>query len=271
MMIKKSQVEELYNKPYISIPFSVPKTDIDKAVGLFFNFLNLPDNIKTHIDCKISSMHRRGELGFVHRDPEDNIYNDSKDLFHYHPVIFEKYNDFINNHKPVKDFLEAAKPIWNEVHKAIHQILSHFETEYNGTLKKVFDSPEPHIVLRFLKYNFNNSSRYLAKPHFDSGSFTFAISESCPGLRIGTNPDDLEVVEHKEGNAIFMISSNYKKIIDTDKLKPGWHDVIQTDESKIGQSFARWAVVAFIDGHSVESLSRGETHKFYNPSGHPNA
>lgn len=263
-MIKKYQVEELYNKPYISIPFPISKADIDKAVNLFFNFLDLPDELKNHINHKVSPLHRRGELGFVHRNTEDNIYNDSKDFFHYHPVIFEKYDSFITQHKEVRDFLQAARPIWDEVRKLIFQILSHFEGEYNGTLEKVFNSPEPHIVLRFLKYNFSNSSRYLAKPHFDSGSFTFAISESCPGLRIGTNPDDLEVVEHKEGNALFMISSNYKKIIDTDKLKPGWHDVVQTDESKIGQSFARWAVVAFIDGHSVESLSRGETHKFYN-------
>jgi hypothetical protein len=39
--------------------------------------------------------------------------------------------------------------------------------------------------------------------------------------------------------------------------------VIQLDESVIGKPFARWAIVAFIEAHGVEALSRSETHNWY--------
>jgi len=256
-------IKDLYDKPYIHVPFSIGKLQIEKAVSAFFEFLNCPLDEKQHINLKISPLHRRGELGFTHRNPEDHIYNDSKDFFHYHPVIQEKYADFIDSNLIIKHFLEQAHPIWEAVYMCVKSILSKFENSHPGTLDKILDSQTPHIILRFLRYDYIKSSLYLAKPHFDSGSFTLAIAESNPGLRIGTNPQDLELVTHKENQAIFMIASNISKIIDNDNLKPGWHDVIQIDHSKIDQSFSRWAIVAFIDGHSVESLSRHETHKFF--------
>ena len=40
-------------------------------------------------------------------------------------------------------------------------------------------------------------------------------------------------------------------------------NVIQMDETSVGTSFSRWAIVAFIEAHNVEALSREETHKFY--------
>jgi hypothetical protein len=50
--------------------------------------------------------------------------------------------------------------------------------------------------------------------------------------------------------------------MNTDKLFPGWHDVIQLDETLIGKPFARWAIVVFIEAHGVEALPRTETHKW---------
>jgi hypothetical protein len=120
--------------------------------------------------------------------------------------------------------------------------------------------------LRFLRYSWSKSGKYLAKPHFDAGSFTLAIAESEPGLRIGSCPENLQLVAHKEKEAIFMLSSNFKKLMDTDQLSPGWHDVIQLNETIIGKPYARWAIVAFIDGHDVEALPRSETHKWYAPA-----
>ena len=118
-------------------------------------------------------------------------------------------------------------------------------------------------MLRFLKYDWQKSGDLLAKPHFDAGSFTLAIAESCPGLRIGSAPENLKHVMHKPGNAVFMLSSNFQKVIDTDQFSAGWHDVIQVDKTLIGKPFARWAVVAFIEAHGVEALPRTETHKWY--------
>ncbi|MCC8378141.1 MAG: hypothetical protein LN567_07220 [Rickettsia endosymbiont of Graphium doson] len=256
-------IESLYKKPYALIPFSAKKAQIEEAIGSFFEFLKLPENIKQHIDLKISPLHRRGDIGFKHRNPEDDIYNDSKDFFHYHPIIEKHYSEFIKKHETLRIFLKNAALLWDIVYYTIKHILANFEKDYPNTLSKIFDTDTPHILLRFLKYDYSVSGQYLAKPHFDSGSFTIAIAESSPGLRIGTNPEDLEVVRHEENKAIFFISSNFRKIIDNELLKPAWHDVIQLDKSEIGKSFSRWAIVAFIDGHSVEALPRSETHKFF--------
>lgn len=264
VLLKENAVLECLNrKPYMHIPFPVPKDVIRQAMDCFFAFLNLPDDIKHHIDFKIASMHRRGDVGFKHRNPEKDIYNDHKDFFHFHPLIFDRYNSFLKDQPIVQRFMQNAQIIWKAAFDSIDQILSSLELDFPGTHTKVFDTDEVHIILRFLKYSWTESGKYLAKPHYDAGSFTLAIAESCSGLRIGTGPTDLETVDHKEDHAIFMVSSNFKKIIDTDALIPGWHDVIQRDESFIGKNFARWAVVAFIEGHSVEALSRQETHKFY--------
>ncbi len=76
-----------------------------------------------------------------------------------------------------------------------------------------------------------------------------------------------------------MLASNFEKIFNINKnnenddrarhdikLLPGWHDVIQLDETRVGKPFARWAIVAFIDGHGVEALPRTETHRWYSES-----
>jgi len=130
----------------------------------------------------------------------------------------------------------------------------------------VFETEHPHILVRFLKYDWQSSGKYLAKPHFDSGSCTLAIAESDAGLRIGSCPDDLQLVEHKTNQAIFMLSSNYRQLLNADTLSAGWHDVIQLDETRIGQPFARWAIVAFIEAQGVDALPRTETHKWYQPT-----
>lgn len=62
-------IESLYKKPYALIPFSVKKAQIEEAIGSFFEFLKLPENIKQHIDLKISPLHRKGDIGFKHRNP----------------------------------------------------------------------------------------------------------------------------------------------------------------------------------------------------------
>lgn len=255
---------DLQKQFYVNVPFNIPEAELEEAVQAFFKFLAEPDSIKTHIDFSIAPLHRRGDVGFRHRDPNEGIYNDSKDFFHYHPALFEKYPDFLDKNPVVANFMYKAKPIWEKVYQTTYNILELFKPKFSGACNKIFDTEHVHILLRFLKYNWNKSGKYLAKPHFDAGSFTLAIAESCPGLRIGSNPENLKIVEHKADNAIFMVSSNFQKVINTGSLFPGWHDVIQLDETFIGKPFARWAIVAFIEAHGVEARPRTETHKWYN-------
>ncbi len=156
----------------------------------------------------------------------------------------------------------TAQILWEEIYTLTSNVMKSFDIPFPGTHAKIFDTQNPHIILRFLKYNWTTSGKHLAKPHFDAGSFTLALAESSPGLRIGKGPEDLEIVRPKKNNALFMVSSNYKKLLPTDALSPAWHDVIQLDETHMGKPFARWAIVAFIDGHGVASLPRTQTHKW---------
>ncbi|CDZ79117.1 hypothetical protein BN59_03434 [Legionella massiliensis] len=253
----------LKSQNYIQVPFPIEPEILEQAVNAFFKFLEEPAEVKDHIDFSIAPQHRRGDVGYKHRDAGDHIYNDSKDFFHFHPAILKRYEDFLANNPVVADFMFKAKPIWDFVSQTVFNILSVLDKEFAGTTKKVFATENVHILLRFLKYDWQESGKYLAKPHFDAGSFTLAVTESCPGLRIGSCPEDLTLVEHSEGNAIFMFSSNFKQVINSDEFSPGWHDVIQLDEAYIGKPFARWAIVAFIDAHGVTALPRSETHKWY--------
>ncbi|MBY0463046.1 MAG: hypothetical protein K2Q34_07685 [Alphaproteobacteria bacterium] len=260
---KEEMYQTLQKQFYIELPFPMSPSIIQEAVDSFFTFLEEPNTVKTHMDHTIAPLHRRGDLGYRHRDPSGDIYNDSKEFFHFHPILLEKYADFLEKHPVANDFVTKAKPIWDLAYQTVFTALGIFEPDFPGLRAKIFDTNEEHILLRFLKYNWQSSGKYLAKPHFDAGSFSLAIAESCPGLRIGSCPDDLKPVHHKAENAVFMLSSNFQKVMDTDKLSPGWHDVIQTDETLIGKPFARWAVVAFIEADGVEALPRSETHKWY--------
>jgi len=255
--------DSLQKRSYVQVPFPLPSKTIETAITAFFKFLEEPNSIKEHIRFSIAPKHRRGDVGFQHRDPSDNrLHNDYKDFFHFHPALFEKYDEFLKSHPTVRDFMHKAFPIWEQTYKTVGNILNALEMEYPKVYSNVFDTKDVHLLLRFLKYEWQSSGKYLAKPHYDAGSFTLAIAESCEGLRIGSGPETLETVEHQEGEALFMLSSNFRTVMPDSSLHAGWHDVIQTDDSLIGRPFARWALVAFIEAHSVEALPRSETHKW---------
>ena len=80
---------------YVQVPFQIDQKAINEVVEAFFNFLALPENVKRHIDFSIAPTHRRGDVGFKHRDAEEHVYNDSKDFFYYHSAIFERYASLI--------------------------------------------------------------------------------------------------------------------------------------------------------------------------------
>lgn len=256
--------QSLIEQQYATIPFDVDSKAIDNAMAAFMRFLDEPEDIKKHIDFSIAPLHRRGDVGYKHREAQDHIYNDDKEFFHFHPALLDMYKDFLSTHPVVNDFVNLAYPIWLLAYQTIEQILLGLEAQCPGVRDKVFATDEPvHILLRFLKYEWQSSGKYLAKPHYDAGSFTLAIAESCPGLRIGDGPETLTPIAHQDKNALFFLSSNYQKFIHNDRLKAGWHDVVQLDETIIGKPFARWALVAFVEWHNIEALPREETHKWF--------
>ncbi|STX50886.1 Uncharacterised protein [Legionella busanensis] len=263
MATTKQILEELKQQSYIQLPFDLTEAQIEQAIIAFFQFLDEPKEIKQVINFSIAPNHRRGDVGYQQRQADDHIYNDNKEFFHFHPAIFDRFQGYLAEQQIVANFLHQARLIWDIVYNFVLNIFTLLEPVYPGIVDKIFATSKSHILLRFLKYDWQQSGKYLAKPHYDAGSFTLAIAESCPGLRIGRDPRDLKIIKHKPNHAIFMLSSNYQKIINTSDLFPAWHDVIQLDENLIGQPFARWALVAFIDGHGVEALPRTETHKWF--------
>ncbi len=257
-------LNDLKNQFFYRVPFSVPQDEVLKAVEAFFKFLALPEPIKQVVNFSIAPMHRRGDIGYRKRDPDidDRLYNDRKEFFHFHPAILDKYPRYIGGNPVVKDFFEQALPIWESTYHIVERLLNNLDEHNEGVAGKVYDTKCPHIALRFLRYDWQQSNELLAKPHYDSGAFTLAIAESEPGLRIGSEPSDLKLVSHTPEEALFMLSSNFDKVLTTRSLKPAWHDVFQLDKSKIGKPYARWAVVAFIEAHGVEAKPRAETHKW---------
>jgi len=254
----------ILNQGFASVPFDISNTAIQEAIQSFMRFLEAPESVKTTIDFSIAPLHRRGDIGYRRRIATDHIYNDSKEFFHFHPALISRYLKYIDSHTVVKNFIDNAYPIWRQAYQTVQKILLSLEPQFPGIVNHIFDTDDVHVILRFLKYEWQESGKYLAKPHYDAGSFTLAIAESCPGLRIGTGPENLTAVKHKNGTALFFLSSNCNKVLHSDKLKPAWHDVVQLDKTAIGKPFARWALVAFIEGHSVKALPRSETHKWFN-------
>ena len=257
-LIQKSLKEQFC----IQVPFGLSSMKIQEAVTAFLAFLNEPDTIKTRISFSIAPKHRRGDVGYVRRDAQNHVYDDSKEFFHYHPAITERHPDLVTGEDAFSDFLKKADVIWNAAYETVWRLLSELEDRFPGIRGKVFDTKDVHLMIRFLKYEWQNSGTYLAKPHFDAGSFTLAIAESAPGLRIGSNPKDLRPITHEKDKAIFMLSSNFRTMMDSGEFSAGWHDVIQTNESQIGQAYARWAVVAFVEAHGAEALPRSVTHRW---------
>jgi len=253
--------KNLRQKAYMSVPFSIPQTTIDEAVKAFMKYLNEPDEVKRHISFSVNPVSRRGDVGYTFRDPKDSIYNDSKEYFHHHDAIFHRYPDFLDANPVVKNFVKKASPIWKAAREKGKEIIAEFETESPGITRRFFGKFEGEVLLRFLKYDWQTCNKHLAKPHFDAGSFTLAIAESDPGLRIGTNNDDLQEVKHYKNEAIFMPSKNFPRHFENCSYPSAWHDVIQTNETQIGKSYSRWAVVCFFEAEGMKAVPRSETHE----------
>lgn len=254
--------DSIHEKYYALVPFEADPTLFSEAIDAFFAFLEQPDEIKDFMHFKIAPQHRRGELGLTHREPTEDGYGDKKDFFHYHPRLLEKYSQFAAENPVVGRFMTAADKIWQLGAETTKNVLLSLETYSPGICGKVFDTDEPHLVLRLLRYQFDQTQELLAKPHFDAGSFTLAMAESSPGLRIGSGPNDLKSVSHHPGQAIFFLSVNAQQLMAREELLPGWHDVAMLSKDDIGQTYTRWAIVMFIEGHSMTSTSRNETHRW---------
>lgn len=255
--------EGLKKDQYVGVPFPYDHQSLDEAMHSFLRFLALPADTKNRLQVSLSSKHRRGDLGFTYRQKsEGNTYNDQKSFFHYHPKFKQTYAKEIAADPILRDFIGWADKIWNAVYDTTGQVLKRLNRKYPGIYDKVLKTDTPHIILRFLRYDIRTPGKYLAKPHYDAGLMTLALAESGPGLRIGSCPEDLKPIAHHERQAVFFLGANIAQIVNPGFLKSGWHDVVQMGEKPKDNTYARWAIVAFIDGHDVEGAPEAATHKW---------
>lgn len=238
---------------YASIPYDIPRSVINETIDAFLAFIDTDQEAKDHLYCQFPGNHRRRELGFTHRTGLDQ--GDVKDFFHYHPYLKKFHAEFLASNPIANRLITQMDIIWNYAERTTKDILQSLNGKFPDVYDRVFDTEVPHVVLRLVYYQAEPEQEILARAHFDAGSFTLAIAESAPGLRIGSHQENLQLVPHKEGRAIFMLGGNSNQVLHTDTLKPGWHDVIRLDKLR-----SRWAIVAFIDAHDLEGPSRDDTH-----------
>ncbi len=249
----------LKNNQYIPLDFPIPKEQVHAAVDSFMEFLREPFEVKSEISYLVNPTHRRSDIGYCFRSDKQREGDDEKEYFHYHTTIRERYPDFLHNHPVVKRFVECADPIWWAAHDTVKEFLQSHREEFKDLDQKIFDFPEPHIQLRFLKYFYKNPGRELARGHYDAGTLTLAIAESNPGLRIGRSKESLVPVTHASGKALLMPGIDFPEHV-SDAYSPAWHDVIQLEEQSTQDSFSRWAVVCFFTVKGATSFSRESTH-----------
>ena len=259
--------KSLEEKQYAVVNIDLESNDLPGAMDSFEEFLKLPEDIKQSIKHKLYPKHRRSDMGFYVRDRKKG-HGDTKVFFHYHPILKKKFPDLIKNNKAIGRFFEHADALWIKSHDRVKKILLSLEDRFPGAHDRVFKTSkgqEVHLTLRFLKYDIKRPGIKLARSHLDVGVCTLALGESDPGLRIGTCEEDLKLVKHEPGKAIFFLSKNVEQLLGKKStLKPGWHDVIPVNINP-EKPVQRWAIVAFFDAQGATGGTIEETHT--NPAG----
>lgn len=247
--------KEVSSQGYASVSFAISFSEIESAAEIFTrSFLALPQIEKERYVTFIDPAKKKGKCGYRRRDKGKGDA-DAKEIFHYNDFVAEFVSRMSGVPSEVRAFMDAAKPVYEEVKSTMRSILESFEPEVPGITESFFpEGKHPYFYLRFLAYVASGPGDTIAEPHIDKGPFTLAIHESHPGLRIGRYvdeqlPDNLEPVIHKPGEAFFFTGDYITELLPPELqayFPKGLHDVIQISERE-DQKIARTAIVAFID------------------------
>lgn len=243
----------------------VPAHGMDSAVltsaaRAFFKFLALPEGVKTPIRQTLPGEDRTTR-GYTRRRAQDDSDGEEKMYFHYHPEVETEYaREIAAAGEPAKVFMRAAHEIWEKTLAVGYDAIAEFEERWPGTRVRILPpGGSPLLVIRFLAYLSHSRDDFLAKPHYDRGTFTIALGESAPGLRIGT-PGHLREVEHRDGFVVVMPGTGFRNDIDSN-IEPAWHDVVQKKDAQFNETTARWAIVGFFDVTGRTYISIEDTHQ----------
>lgn len=239
----KRSIKERSHAP---VPFPLRKKDFAAAIDTFVAFLQLPLEVKEKIYFRVTEEGRGSEVGY-RRYRRDEGQTDNREYFHYHAYAEERFTDARAEYKELDLMMNAMRPIYAAAVETLKQVITAFDTRFPGLYDRFFNPDNVEgFYLRFLKYDRARPGEFLAKGHYDRGTCTLALTESSPGLRTGSNDQDLKEVVHKEGEALFMPALHFQTITSSD-FPPTWHDVVQRGEDVYSDDIARWAIVFFAD------------------------
>ncbi len=251
--------EQILTQHFACIPFTKDPARLAPIIKAFFAFMALPEETKNKFAFRLISDDRGTEVGYWTRSRATGAL-DNRGYFHYNDYADERFRVEGQDCPELITFMDAVRPLFLEGQEAMKDVVRSFDTAFPGLYDSVFPTDRhPLLLLRLLAYERMEPGDFLAKGHYDRGTCTIAIAESAPGLRIGTNPEDLKLVEHQPNIALFFPGLTLKDYT-APEFVPSWHDVIQQEEHILNDQTARWAIVLFAGCWGQRNMSWQEAH-----------
>lgn len=250
---------QLSEQHFARIPFAKDNTRLQSIIDTFFAFMALPEETKARFSYRLIPDDRGTEVGYWTRSRTTGSL-DNRGYFHYNDYGDERFRRDGQDCPELITFMDAVRPLYLEGKEAMKATIKSFDGEFPGLYNAIFpDDREPLLLLRLLAYERMEPGDFLAKGHYDRGTCTIAIAESAPGLRIGTTPEDLKLVEHQSDKALFFPGLTMQDYTSPEFI-PSWHDVIQQEEHILNEKTARWAIVLFAGAWGQRNMTWQEAH-----------
>lgn len=250
---------QLAKDHFARIPFTKDNEHLAPIIEKFFAFMALPEETKKRFSFRLIPEDRGTEVGYWTRSRATGAL-DNRGYFHYNEYADERFRAEGSDCPELIAYMDAVRPLFLEGQEAMKEVIRSVDTKFPGIYDTIFPvDRHPLLLLRMLAYERMEPGDFLAKGHYDRGFCTIAIAESAPGLRIGTTPEDVKLVEHQPNIALFFPGLTMQDYTSTDFI-PSWHDVIQQEEHILNNQTARWAIVLFSGAWGQRNMTWQEAH-----------
>lgn len=195
-------------------------------------------------------------------------YEDPKEFYHFSPSLSADIDlahaEFGWGKVPpeVYGLNQALLPIHANACQLILKVCTLIEEVHPEIKNIITPNALLHSPIRLLFYHPNevlqvdDSSQLfqLGAGHYDKAGLTAQLAESHKGLRVAPNDaDPLQDVVRDDTKAVVFAGASMRNFFPDTSLKPGWHDIIQTNEVNAGRSVpdkaksvcGRWAMIFF--------------------------
>lgn len=244
----------------------VDSSEIDQATQAFLAYLTLPEIDRCAIQLFDESRPRTGHHGYARKTSDD------KHIFHMTQQLYREF-EWTRWGLPqeARTFLTTAHELYEAMMPAVEAKYEELgeEIPYIRQMHFPSDGTLAHH-LRFLGYC-EGDAQTVARPHYDKGSGTVAITRSRPGLQLGFGSEDLAPVDLGETGSIFFPGFGWHQIAEMMDVVPnrraGWHQVdnveplsseVHVDEAELTHT----ALVLFLDpAHLYLESTKEQTHR----------